>query len=304
MSREWKGVVSAEDAMKTKRACVALLSLLAILLVALACAGTRATQRGEGSGRAAAQGFGPGRYFLPLVSGDSTCAVARDTVLTEGAIGPSWIPWDSPCLPDADLVYVRPDTWDLWVMDEHGGHQRCLTCYGDNVLGVNFPLDEDGRPPTVHWKGGPEVHPTAPIIILKAENENSAHSALRNLPSLGWDNDLWALNVCTRHYSRLTQLAPDQGTQHTGISNDGRWFAYPLRYQYGDPLRNFGLARLVIAELSVDGAGDAHLLTRMDEEPNGPMYYEPSDIQSSASGSWTLLYAAGDSIRLDPYNYE
>ncbi|MBU1879890.1 MAG: hypothetical protein KJ734_13165 [Chloroflexi bacterium] len=236
--------------------------------------------------------------------GVSPCAVKSDMVLLENAVGPSWIEWDSPCLPDADLVYVDRDTWDIWVMDEHGENRRCLTCYGHNILGVNFPLDDDGQSPAVHWKGDPEAHPTQPVILFKAENENSGHKVLQNAPSFGWDNDIWALNVCTGRYSRLTNVAAGQGVQNTGMSNDGQWYVYPLRYESGKPLQDFGLARMVFNELSVDENGDAHFLKRFEGEPNGQMYYEPHDIQRNDAGTYTLLYSAGTGNKLDLYTYE
>jgi hypothetical protein len=232
------------------------------------------------------------------------CTMKNDTVLARNAVGPSWIAWESPCLPDADLVYVDLDTWDVWVMDEMGGHKRCLTCYNDNILGINFPLDDDGRPPAIHWKGDPEAHPNHPVIFFKAENENSAHRKLRNAPSIGWDNDIWALNVCTGRYTRLTDMAPGEGIQHSAISEDGRWYVYPLRYDLGMPPWDFGYARMIFGNLSVDPKGDAHLVQRFEDAPTGQMYYEPHDIRKNDSGSYTLLYAAGSKNKLDPYRYE
>jgi hypothetical protein len=57
-----------------------------------------------------------------------------DTILARKSVGPGWIEWDSPCLPDADLVYADRNEWNIWVMDEWGENKRCLTCYGDNIL--------------------------------------------------------------------------------------------------------------------------------------------------------------------------
>jgi hypothetical protein len=96
---------------------------------------------------------------------ESACQVKSDTVIARNAVGPSWIRWKTPCLPDADPVYVDPETWDIWVMDETGKHKRCLTCYNNNILGLNFPLDDDGRSPAIHWKGDPEAHPIQPVIF-------------------------------------------------------------------------------------------------------------------------------------------
>jgi len=233
-----------------------------------------------------------------------SCAMKSDTVLARNAVGPSWIAWETPCLPNADLVYVDLDTWDIWVMDEMGGNKRCLTCYNDNILGINFTLDDDGRLPAIHWKGDPEAHPDTPIIFFKAENENSAHRKLRNSPSIGWDNDIWALNVCSRRYTRLTHLAPGEGIQHSAISDDGQWYVYPLRYDIGNPPKDFGYAKIIFCNLSVDQEGNAHLVQRFEDAPNGQMYYEPHDIRKNDSGSYTLLYTAGSKNVLDPYRYE
>lgn len=232
---------------------------------------------------------------------EQSCSITADTVLVEGAVGPSLVEWSSPCLPDADLVYVDNDTWDVWVMDERGGNKRCITCYDQNALGINFPLD--GAPDDVRWKGDPEAHPTEPILFLKAENENSAHRP-STTPSIGWDNDLWALNVCTKRYTRLTQIEPGQGLQHTAISNDGLWYVYPLRYDLGVPPLNFGFVRMVFNEVIVDNAGDVRLEKRFEDEPIGQMYYEPNDIHSNESGGYELLYVAGTGNRMDPYRYE
>ncbi len=234
----------------------------------------------------------------------SPCAMIKDTVIARNAVGPSWIAWKSPCLPDADLVYVDLDTWDIWVMNASGGNKRCLTCYNDNILGINFTLDDDGRPPAKHWKGDPEAHPRQPIIFFKAENENSAHRKLRNSPSIGWDNDIWALNVCSKRYSRLTRIAPGEGIQHSAISDDGRWYVYPRRYDLGNPPRDFGYARMIFCDLSVDLEGSAHLTQKFEDAPNGQMYYEPHDIRKADAESYTLLYTAGSKNLLDPYRYD
>jgi hypothetical protein len=233
-----------------------------------------------------------------------SCAMKSDTVLARNAVGPSWIAWQTPCLPDADLVYVDLDTWDIWVMDEMGGNRRCLTCYNDNILGINFPPDDDQRPPAIHWKGDPEAHPNQPIIFFKAENENSAHRKLRNSPSIGWDNDIWALNVCSKRYVRLTHMAAREGIQHSAISDDGRWYVYPLRYDIGNPPRDFGYAKMIFCNLSVDQEGNPDLTQRFEDAPNGRMYYEPHDIRKNDSGSYTLLYTAGSKNVLDPFRYE
>ena len=241
---------------------------------------------------------------VPAMADSLACTMKSDTVLIKNAVGPAWIPWESPCLPNADLVYVDTTTWDIWVMDERGGDARCLTCYNSNIFGVNFPLDDDGRRPDLHWKGDPEVHATAPIILFKAENERSEHRRLTNAPSIGWDNDIWALNVCTKRYSRLTTLARGEGLQHTAISHDGTWYVYPRRYKTGVPLRSFGLAAMSFNTIEVDGQGDAHFTARFEAEPNGAMYYEPIDIRRDASGTYTLLYVAGEGTMLDPYRYD
>lgn len=230
--------------------------------------------------------------------------VKKDTVLAENAVGSSWIAWKSPNLPNADLVYVNCEHWNLWVMDEHGGNKRCLTGCNENILGVNFPLDEDNKDPKIHWKGDPEAHPFLPIILFKAENEHSSHKPLRNAPSIGWDNDLWALDAGKKLYYRLTNLAPAQGLQHTAISEDGKWYVYPLRYEKGNSRKGFGFVKMVFNELALDSNGRVQLLERFAVEPNGQMYYEPNDIHRNVSGSYSLFYAAGSGQLCDPYVYE
>jgi hypothetical protein len=228
----------------------------------------------------------------------------RLRLLVENAVGPSWIAWDAETLPKADLVYVDVDDWDVWVMDEFGGNRSCLTRPGRNALGVDFPLDRDDDSPRTHWKGDPEAHPTKPLILFKAENEHSRHRALRNAPSIGWDNDLWALNVETRKYTRLTRLAPGEGLQHSAWSDDGVWYVYPHRYFFGDPPGDFGHVRMVFNAFVVDGEGTPRLEKRFAVEPQGKMYYEPIDIRRNDDGSHTLLYVAGAGNILDPYRYD
>jgi len=248
----------------------------------------------------------PGGWCEPLqVSADSSpYTVKKDTVLAENAVGPSWISWKTPSLSNADVVYVDRENWNLWVIDGNGGHRRCLTCYGDNVLGINFPLDEDGKDPKIHWKGDPEAHTFLPVIFFKAENEHSFHRLLRNAPSIGWDNDLWALDVREKLYYRLTNLAPGQGLQHSAISEDGKWYVYPLRYKKGNLRSAFGFVKMVFCNLVADVNGRLQLLKQFEVEPNGQMYYEPNDIHRNASGSYSLLYAAGRGKLCDPYVYE
>ena len=241
---------------------------------------------------------------LQTATNASPFTVKKDTVLAENAVGPSWIAWKSLNLPTADVVYVDHEKWNLWVMDENGGNKRCLTGYGENILGMNFPLDGDGKDPKIHWKGDPEAHPFLPIIIFKAENEYSSHKPLLNAPSIGWDNDLWALDVDKKLYYRLTNLAPGQGLQHTAISEDGKWYVYPLRYEKGNLREGYGFVKMVFCELATDGNGRLQLLKRFEVEPNGQMYYEPNDIHKNAFGSYSLLYAAGPGKCSDPYVYE
>lgn len=239
----------------------------------------------------------------PAAQADGPWGVAADTVLAENAVGPGWIGWTSPCLPDADLVYVDRQHWEIRVMDRNGGHQRCLTCKDENVLGVNFPPDEDDLPPKIHWKGDPEAHPTQAVVFFKAENENSEHKALRNAPSIGWDNDLWALNLCTQAYTRLTHLARGEGLQHTALSEDGAWYVYPRRYAFGRPPWNFGSAAMVFCRLTVDEGGTARLDPQFEIKPLGDMYYEPNSIARNGDGTYTLYYVAGPGTRMDPFAY-
>jgi len=234
----------------------------------------------------------------------SSYKVKKDTVLAENAIGASWISWQVPSLPNADLVYVDWKNWELCVMDEYGGNKRNLTHYNNNVLGINFPLDRDGKRPKIHWKGDPETHPYLPIIFFKAENEHSAHKRLFNTPSIGWDNDIWALDLRDKTYYRLTNLKSGQGVQHSAISNDGKWYVYPLRYDIGQLGKNFGFAKMIFSKLVADDKGHIQLLEEFDAEPNGKMYYEPNDIQKNSSGSYSLLYSATKEKICNPYVYE
>jgi hypothetical protein len=137
----------------------------------------------------------------PQAATDSSpYAVKKDTVLAENAVGPSWISWKTPSLPNADVVYVERENWNLWVMDENGGHKRCLTCYGDNVLRINFPLDEDSRDPKIHWKGDPEAHPFLPIIFLRRKTKTVSTSccAIRRVLDGTMISELW---TCVRSFT-------------------------------------------------------------------------------------------------------
>ncbi len=244
-------------------------------------------------------------YTTPQTPESSdACAIERDTVLARDAVGPRWIESTGSCLPDARIAYVDHETWNLVVMDENGGHKRCLTCPGDNVLDLDFPLDRDGRPPRIHWKGAPEPLPGRPIILFSAENEHSSHTARRNTPSIGWDNDIWALDLCRRRYTRLTRLGEGEGLQHSALSEDGAWLVYPLRYDMGNALRDFGKARMVFAQLEFDRDGRPRLEERFSAQPLGELYYEPNDIRSDGSGHRSLYYVAGDGTMLDAYRYD
>lgn len=248
---------------------------------------------------------GPPDFKSPQIPESAkVCAVESDRVLAQHAVGPRWIAWTNPFLPEARIVYIDHQTWELWVMDETGGNKRCLTCPGDNLVGVDFPLDRDGRPPKIHWKGAPVPLPDRPIILFSAENEHSSHRPRRNTPSIGWKNDIWALNVREGRYTRLTRLANDEGLQHSALSEDGGWLVYPLRYETGRALRNFGKARMVFAELKFDSDGRPRLEERFSVQPLGEHYYEPIDIHSDGSGRRALYYVAGDGTRLDPHRYD
>jgi len=229
---------------------------------------------------------------------DNSFKIKKDTVIAQDAVGPSWISWDA--LPNADLVYVDQKSWDLWVMDEDGNNKQCLTCYDNNILGINFPLDKEDN---IHWKGDPEAHPYLPIIFLKVENENSDHKVLFNTPSIGWDNDIWALDVKEKKYYRLTNLELGQGVQHSAISEDGVWYVYPLRYDMGTPGKNFGLDKIVFSKLEINKVGIS-LSKQFEDEPKGQMYYEPNDIHKNPSGSYTLLYSGTDGRIANPHSYE
>lgn len=240
----------------------------------------------------------PAAQHAPL----SACTVVDDRVLAVQAVGASWIPWESKCLPGARVVYVDRSDWDVWVMSESGDDQRCLTCYGNNEVGKNFPLDDDGSG-FIHWKGDPEAFPNQPIILLKAENEYSEHRALRNSPSIGWNNDIWALNVCTRRYTRLIRFSNGEGTQHTAMSEDGAWYVYPLRTS--DATRSaFGNVVMVFGTLHADASGDLAFTEKFRRAPLGALYYEPNDIREISPGQYALFYVAGSGTELDAYRFE
>ncbi|MFA5033736.1 MAG: T9SS type A sorting domain-containing protein [bacterium] len=228
----------------------------------------------------------------------------KDTVLLENGVLPNWILWKDSALPNADLVYVDPLNWDLWVIDENGGNKNCLTSYDDNILGINFPLDEDSIAPAIHWKGAPIVHPFLPIIFFRAENEHSAHKPLENAPSIGWDNDIWALDVSKKNYYRLTNLDSGQGLQRAAISEDGKWFVYPLRYDKGNSGDDYGFSKMIFCEIVPDTNDQLQLVKRFEREPNGQMYYEPNDIHKNDSLSYSLLYSASSGVCCDPYEYK
>jgi hypothetical protein len=99
-------------------------------------------------------------------------------------------------------------------------------------------------------------------------------------------------------------LAKGEGLQHTAMSDDGAWYVYPHRYDFGHPPRNFGYSTMVFNRVSVDGNGDIHLDRQFEIEPIGQVYYEPNDIRRNPSGTYTLYYGATTGTRMDPYAYE
>jgi hypothetical protein len=224
-------------------------------------------------------------------------------LISSNGVGPSWIHWESPVIPNADLVYVDNEHWEIIAINEEGGQKQCVTCKNENPLDLVFPPDEDGSFAHRHWKGDPEAHPMLPIIFFKAENEHSSHRVLRNAPSIGWDNDLWALHLEDKKYFRLTNLAAGEGLQHSAMSTDGTWYVYPHRYDIGNPPADFGLTRMVFNHIIVED-GNIGLIRQFEIQPLGAMYYEPFDIWQSGPATYSLTYAAGDGNILDPYRFD
>ncbi len=231
----------------------------------------------------------------------NTFTVVSDKIIMENATDPVFLEKDIPGLPNADLVYVDAKKMELGVMDELGKHVRNLTEKDKNVLGINFPLDEDGLPPAIHWKGAPEYIPGTSIILFKAENENSDHILDRNNPGIGWDCDIWALDLEKKKYTRLTNIDKGHGTHYSALSRDGQWYVYPLRIDMGNPEKNFGVVRMVFNRITFDKNGTVELTYNFALDPDGSMFYRPSSILQHKDGSYSLNYVAGANKILDPY---
>ncbi len=239
--------------------------------------------------------------FTTATAQADTFTVASDKIIMKGAIDPTFIDTAITGLPNADLVYTVEKQMELRVMDESGKNVRNLTEKDNNILGINFPLDEDGQPPAIHWKGDPEHIPGTSIILFKAENEHSSHIFNRNNPSIGWDCDIWALDLKKKTYTRLTNFDKGNGTHYSTLSRDGQWYVYPLRLEIGNPAKNFGVVRMVFNQITFDDSGTIELTYKFALDPDGSMYYRPASIFHHKDGSYTLDYVAGSSKILDPY---
>jgi hypothetical protein len=108
-------------------------------------------------------------------------------------------------------------------------------------------------------------------------DENGGNKQCLTCPGKSIFNARFPLDVSKGTYTRLTRLHRRSGLQHTAISGDGLWYVYPLRYKFGRPIKNFGLAKLVFNTIHFNKAGRAISFKKeFVEMPNGSMYLFPS----------------------------
>ncbi len=220
-----------------------------------------------------------------------TCRVKSITLLADGT-RPDWSPDGRRIAFDREVS----GTYEVFVMNADGSHERCLTREG------SLPRELEHK-----HKGKATFVPGRPYLLFGAENEHGRHG-LTTTPGIGDNHDLWLRSLDEPAYWRLTRYPKDYAVQYPRFSADGRRLLWSVRYVPGKPRRRgceFGLWKILLADL-VFGPAGPQLANVRELKPGGDGFYEPHGFDP---GGRTIIFTAAlepgqSQIYGDIYTYD
>lgn len=127
---------------------------------------------------------------------------------------------------------IRRGTWDLWLMDERGQNQTCITCNRDEIQW----LDLQGKTiePPEEAIGQPAWHPDGKHIVIQVASPDHEYACVAEHPGAGQCNELWLMNPDSKKAFQLTNVDeknPEQGSLHPHFSRDGKKLCWTEMYR-------------------------------------------------------------------------
>jgi Tol biopolymer transport system component len=215
------------------------------------------------------------------------CVPISMRFLTNGA-GPAWSHSGNDLI--AYMQRGSSNRFEVFWIRPDGSGQRCLTC---NL--------SDGPPAKVH-KGTPTWHASGRYIVFQAEMDKHIGPGWLAEPGRGWWNDLWALDVESDRFTRLTRYDPRGvgGVLVPRLSKRGdrlvwsKLIATPRDKRMKSGV--FGRWEINVADFRTSG-GEPRLDNIRNVTPPGGIFYEAQDWSPDDS---RILFAA-DIGRSNPY---
>mgnify|MGYP001293757972 CR=1 FL=1 len=174
---------------------------------------------------------------------------------------------------------IRSGVWDLWMMDEWGKNQKCITCDRKALKWI----DLQGKPvqPPRESIGQPAWHPDGEHIIIQVSSPDHRYACLAEHPGAGQCNELWLLAPGLQTAWQLTNVDegnPEQGTLHPHFSFDGNKLCWTEMYEQArkSPLHQYaGSWRIHWADFDIrDQTGRPSLRNRKEHQPGIATVYE------------------------------
>jgi len=145
------------------------------------------------------------------------------------------------------------EVYDVFVMDDDGGAERCITC-------------DEALLPRTH-KGNPDWHPVGDTLAIMVEKvDHPAGTSALSTPGLGLYNDLWLVAADGSAAWPLTELATDgvpTGVLHPHFSHDGERLLWAERVGTGGL---WGEWAIKVAQLRWEG-GTPTLVDEVSYQP-------------------------------------
>ena len=206
--------------------------------------------------------------------------VSRITTLRQGGARLDW-------LGDRIAFDMRgpAGTWAVYTMRPDGSDVRCVSCDVPELPKRNV--------------GQPAWHPSGRYLVVQAEKETHTRVRMARVvtPGAGVLNDLWLVDLETRHATLLRDVGDTRGdgVLHPHFSHDGNRLSWGEMQEPGSLRKGkeMGYWALMTADFRLAG-GKARLENVRSYTPGGPAFYENHGFSSDGS---QLLFASNYQAR-------